>query len=81
MTEEKQVYHINVLVKNFNAIYKDYKHEENPNTKVVLRKMLMHNALWIAKDFNELEKILGEVVQNDNRRKDCVCNRKGNAQV
>lgn len=61
MTEEKLIKHIDELIENFNAMYKEYKREENPNIKAGLRKVLMNGAFWIAKDFNELEKCLGEV--------------------
>jgi hypothetical protein len=44
-------------------MYKEYKREENPDIKARLRKVLMNGAFWIAKDFNELEKILGEVAE------------------
>ena len=62
MTEaEKIVKHIDESIENFNAIYKEYKREENPDIKARLCNVLMNGAFWIAKDFNELEKCLGEV--------------------
>ena len=59
--EEKLIKHIDESIENFNAMYKEYKREENPAFKSGLRKVLMNGAFWIAKDFNELEKCLGEV--------------------
>lgn len=61
--EEKLIKHIDESIENFNAMYKEYKREENPDIKARLRKVLMNGAFWIAKDFNELEKILGEVAE------------------
>ena len=64
MTEaEKMIKHIDLSVENFNECYKEYKREENPDIKARLRKVLMNGAFWIAKDFNELEKILSEVAE------------------
>lgn len=60
--EEKLIKHIDESIENFNAMYKEYKREENPNIKAGLRKVLMNGAFWIARDFNELEKCLCEVI-------------------
>lgn len=61
--EEKLIKHIDESIKNFNAMYKEYKREENPDIKARLRKALMNGAFWIAKDFDELEKHFGEVAE------------------
>lgn len=61
--EEKLIKHIDKSIENFNALYKEYKREENPDIKASLRKALMNGAFWIAKDFDELEEHFGEVAE------------------
>lgn len=61
---EKIVKHIDVSIENFNALYKEYKREENPDIKARLRKALMNGAFWIAQDFNEL----GRAVDGDEQK-------------
>ena len=61
--EEKLIKHIDMLIEAFNEVYKEYRNTVviDNNQKKRLCRVLVGGAFWIAKDFNELEKILCEV--------------------
>jgi hypothetical protein len=61
--EEKLIKHINMLIETFNEVYKEYRNTIviDNNQKKRLCRVLFGCAFGLAQDFNELEKILGEV--------------------
>ena len=64
MTEEEiLIKHIDMLIEAFNEVYKEYRNTVviDNNQKRCLCRVLVGGAFGLAQDFNELEKILGEV--------------------
>ena len=63
--EEKLIKHIDMMIDTCNEVYKEYRNTVaiDNNKKKCLCRVLVGGAFEIAKDFNELGKILSEVAE------------------